>query len=1184
VEEATGGEGLTSDAGLRSAPLPEPMPVAELEVLTWEKPKKENEETVVVRPPGEGVGVNRSASDERFRITAHRLFLLDSYYGTPAEEGERWLAVEVEVERLPHNEGRVRLRSLEDALPIRINGSLLRPMRTFRGTDPQLSTAMDLTENDPTKRNFVFYRVPKEGLGRVDLIWDREGQVPAVFPLLPADGDPPELPEPVEVKTNEVAELELYGVEMRETFQGEGRTNLEWVVVDLRGRGLWKDQEGRPGTLEWREWRPRMQLVLDGVRAEMLEGAAFDPSDRLLSGVTTGGRFAFSVKREVVAEAESIRLQCGFAPTAVPGRGVIVPETLYFTLKGDPAFAPERVEPVRRWDDLNARVELLGVSRPETVDGREADDTEKWVRVDLAVTGLAEQGVDFKPGEFLQLLATDRTEPRPHRQTWYGPQAPPNDGHRTWIPRDGRREFSMFWKVEGERLPVRLRVNGVRHFESVALFPSDGEGKGPFPESNVRIAESGIMVLNPNGEQGGIQGVGLTPAQVNTAIDKGRDFLLAKLREEVEKRGRVIPSGENYPAMLALVHCDAHLKDPEFDRLLRHFIRDARVPRNDTYENALLAMTIEAYGDPAFLPKLERIARFLVETQGEEGTWSYRAPVPGRFFPEPEEETDSEEDALLRVAGGEPVEKVALPEEPLSRTQSWTIGKNGDHSCTQFAVLGLWSAERAGIPIDEDVWARVLTRMSRHQTLGDNADRYGGYGYNGRGGAYGSMTGAGICVLAIAMDRLFDGVIPREHLRIRNALGWLVRNFTVKENPGSKKYNYYYLYSLERVGRILGMEFFGTHEWYPVGAKHLVERQSADGSWPSDKRENDLRLTTSYALLFLTRATPELNAEPEPEPTGPGTLVTTVERPDISHRVYLILDSSGSMRPEIGGKPKLDIARGAVGDLLRALPEGTRVAVRAYGHRKRAVEPGAREDTELVVPWSDLEPEKIGAELERLRPRGKTPLALSLKEAAGDISGGNAGGRTLLVLLTDGGEDDRNTDPVASAAAFAEREDVDFFILGFDINRPDWTRQLTRMAEAGGGVYRPVRDAGALTSDLRAVVYPPVPSFSVLDAEGNKAGTGVFGEGELSLPPGDYRLRATGEGPAFETAFRIRAEGTTRITLDMARLPRRAVSSEAPRSEPPGASEEDRPSFCTQCGNKLEAGAKFCTRCGNKIE
>jgi hypothetical protein len=70
--------------------------------------------------------------------------------------------------------------------------------------------------------------------------------------------------------------------------------------------------------------------------------------------------------------------------------------------------------------------------------------------------------------------------------------------------------------------------------------------------------------------------------------------------------------------------------------------------------------------------------------------------------------------------------------------------------------------------------------------------------------------------------------------------------------------DYYFLWSLERVGVLFGTEKIGQVEWYPWGVRRLLPAQRADGSWSGNYGEV---ICTSFALLFLCRANvaPELS-------------------------------------------------------------------------------------------------------------------------------------------------------------------------------------------------------------------------------------------------------------------------------------------------------------------------------------
>jgi hypothetical protein len=68
---------------------------------------------------------------------------------------------------------------------------------------------------------------------------------------------------------------------------------------------------------------------------------------------------------------------------------------------------------------------------------------------------------------------------------------------------------------------------------------------------------------------------------------------------------------------------------------------------------------------------------------------------------------------------------------------------------------------------------------------------------------------------------------------------------------------YYTLYSLEKVGDLGSLEKLGSHDWYHEGAAVILERQGKDGGWGSS-------VNTSFALLFLTRATRRLGISSAP--------------------------------------------------------------------------------------------------------------------------------------------------------------------------------------------------------------------------------------------------------------------------------------------------------------------------------
>lgn len=193
-----------------------------------------------------------------------------------------------------------------------------------------------------------------------------------------------------------------------------------------------------------------------------------------------------------------------------------------------------------------------------------------------------------------------------------------------------------------------------------------------------------------------------------------------------------------------------------------------------------------------------------------------------------------------------------------------------DLSNTQYAALGLRAAAHAGVKIPRKVWDGIakwtLDRQERSRGVYDAA----GFRYNESKEATGSMTAAGISVLAICAEQ--GATLPNGSIAARDrGVRWLAENFTVTTNPQPSfrgrqvgengpehGYHLYYLYGLERVGGLLELRKLGEHEWYREGAAWLVGAQGGRGDWTGNQAN------TCFALLFLSRATAPVSGSVEP--------------------------------------------------------------------------------------------------------------------------------------------------------------------------------------------------------------------------------------------------------------------------------------------------------------------------------
>jgi hypothetical protein len=205
----------------------------------------------------------------------------------------------------------------------------------------------------------------------------------------------------------------------------------------------------------------------------------------------------------------------------------------------------------------------------------------------------------------------------------------------------------------------------------------------------------------------------------------------------------------------------------------------------------------------------------------------------------------------------------AMLQNPLSKG-SWGYSARegtGDNSNAQFALLALNEAERVGVKVSPSTWRLAREYWSSTQR------HDGGWGYRPGNEATGSMTCAGICSLVITSGRLSSGRAKVVDDRVQccgdaeqadgveRGLNWMGKHFSVRRNPGSNAWLLYYLYAMERVGRLTGRRFIGEHDWYREGAEVLVRNQNDIGDYwkGAGTAESNPILATSFALLFLAK-------------------------------------------------------------------------------------------------------------------------------------------------------------------------------------------------------------------------------------------------------------------------------------------------------------------------------------------
>ncbi|MBO3758970.1 VWA domain-containing protein [Ciceribacter sp. L1K22] len=187
-----------------------------------------------------------------------------------------------------------------------------------------------------------------------------------------------------------------------------------------------------------------------------------------------------------------------------------------------------------------------------------------------------------------------------------------------------------------------------------------------------------------------------------------------------------------------------------------------------------------------------------------------------------------------------------------------------------------------------------------------------------------------------------------------------------------------------------------------------------------------------------------------------------------SPRTIIVMDGSGSMWGQIDGRPKLEIAREAVADVVTRLPVEQELGLIAYGHRSK----GDCGDIELLVPPGKNTGQTVVGAVNAMRFLGKTPLSAAVRQAAEALRYGEES--ATVVLVTDGLET-CEADPCALASEL-EAAGVNFtaHVVGFGLSKEEGA-QVACLAENTGGRYIEAANAGELSDALSEAITMAPP-------------------------------------------------------------------------------------------------------------
>ena len=307
---------------------------------------------------------------------------------------------------------------------------------------------------------------------------------------------------------------------------------------------------------------------------------------------------------------------------------------------------------------------------------------------------------------------------------------------------------------------------------------------------------------------------------------------------------------------------------------------DAQMPALTALPLWALTGATDAPGREAAMKKA---AAFVLKTQREDG--GFYVPKPGRggsglgnyntsvclaaLF----EAKLAPDEALLKARGylassqltGDDTMAGGFGYDKVSRRRYADLSNTAYALDALARTAALEERRPGGKRVDVD-WEKALAFVENLQKK-EGADK-GGAAYNGRTPqagretdakgrvhlrAYGSMSYA--AVLSMCAARL-----TKADPRVRNALDYCSKHWSVEENPGMGNQGLYYYYDiLARALAAAGVDELAAPDgrkiaWKDELAKKILSLQRADGSWANDNNrfwEADPVLCTSFALIVL---------------------------------------------------------------------------------------------------------------------------------------------------------------------------------------------------------------------------------------------------------------------------------------------------------------------------------------------
>ncbi len=408
---------------------------------------------------------------------------------------------------------------------------------------------------------------------------------------------------------------------------------------------------------------------------------------------------------------------------------------------------------------------------------------------------------------------------------------------------------------------------------------------------------------------------GATPKEIDRAIKGGTDALKARYGRAGAPGSGEHGIGGTCLVGLALLEAGTPGNDAAV-KAITDLVRDASYKVNSTYQVSLCLMYLDRYGDPADVPLIQMLSARLIAGQTTSGGWLYDTVAAIPAADEALLRKSFKENQLVAGGAGAPPRlhpAVAEYGKALMAARNQNEA-GGDNSNTQFAVIAVWMSRKHGAPVDNTL------DMIEKRFMATQDVRSGNWAYSdGSGSGSPSMYCSGLLGMAtglarreerrlktdpppkpkpdapakpdkpgdpfynppagtplpkapvparpadardLVVQRAFAGLGLTMVDQIRNGMGLLTANSTHGNG------DLYFLWSLERVGVIYGVDKIGGIDWHDAGSTVIVRSQGADGTWTVGSYGAEVN--TSLAVLFLCRSNlaRDLSSKVQKDPTS----------------------------------------------------------------------------------------------------------------------------------------------------------------------------------------------------------------------------------------------------------------------------------------------------------------------------